>query len=115
MAPRLNPNQQGFIPGRSLWDNYLEVQATLMSKHKDSNGYLAFLDMEKAYDRVNWSYLRLSLERFHIPSLMLSSIMIMYQSIFTRVLSPMSFTNRVIVEQGLRQGDPLSQFFSILL
>ncbi|KAL8145567.1 hypothetical protein AgCh_003647 [Apium graveolens] len=58
----ISENQSAFVPGRSVNDNVLvafEVIHHMKRKSTGSEGEVALkLDMRKAYDRVNWSFLR---------------------------------------------------------
>ena len=54
----LDENQSGFIPGKSCVDNLFIIQQ-LIEKHISHNHaiFLAFIDLEKAYDSVPHSNL----------------------------------------------------------
>jgi hypothetical protein len=54
--------QSAFIPGRWIAENQLIVQEILHSFkiRKVKGGFVAMkLDLQKAYDRVNWGFLKL--------------------------------------------------------
>jgi hypothetical protein len=56
----IGPLQSSFIPGCNTSDNALIAQEVLHFMHKTigKQGYLAAkVDLEKAYDRVNWDFL----------------------------------------------------------
>lgn len=56
----ISPFQNAFTPNRSIHDNLLIVQEILNTFHKSKNktGWCALkLDMEKAYDRIEWDFL----------------------------------------------------------
>ena len=67
MGEVINPCQAGFVPGRRTSDNISIVQEvirTLISR-RGRTGYVALkLDLEKAYDRLEWSFIRETLEYF---------------------------------------------------
>ena len=79
LANRLKPllpsivseNQSAFQAGRVITDNLLMAFETLHYMKNHQNGYTGFmalkLDMSKAYDRVEWSFLKCLLEKmgFH--------------------------------------------------
>ena len=57
----VNPTQSAFIPGRGCHDNIIVVQEIIHSfkKCKSKSGFfLMKVNLEKAYDRLNWDFLR---------------------------------------------------------
>lgn len=58
----ISSNQSAFVPGRSIADNVLvavEIVHHMRRKSGGRDGEIALkLDISKAYDRVNWSYLK---------------------------------------------------------
>ena len=76
LANRLKPllplivseNQSAFQAGRVITDNILMAFETLhyMKNHQNGNtGFMALkLDMNKAYDRVEWSFVKGLLEKW---------------------------------------------------
>jgi exonuclease III len=54
----ISPWQGAFVPGRVIQDNTIIAQEVIhaMKKTKGKQGYMALkMDMEKAYDRIEWS------------------------------------------------------------
>lgn len=74
----MSPLQSIFIPGRSTKNNAIVLQEIIhrMNKKKSKNGDLVLkLDLEKAYDMVNWDFLKEALVMFRFPPIIISQIM----------------------------------------
>ncbi|CAL8989754.1 unnamed protein product [Prunus brigantina] len=61
MAKLVSPNQVSFVPGRQITDNIVVAQEVLhkFKTAKGKKGYIAWkIDLSKAYDRLNWHFVR---------------------------------------------------------
>ncbi|KAL4332409.1 hypothetical protein GQ457_07G003100 [Hibiscus cannabinus] len=64
------PNQTSFIPGRSISENIILVQEIIhsMRKKKGVKGWMAIkIDLEKAYDRLEWNFISDTLQDVGLP------------------------------------------------
>ena len=117
MVEVINPCQAGFMPGRHTSDNIIIVQKvirTLISR-RGQMGYVALkLDLEKAYDRLEWHYIQETLEFFQLPPTLITLIMNMILSTRFHILWNCSPLSEVVPSRGLRQGDPHSPYLFIL-
>lgn len=113
----INPCQAEFVLGRRMSDNIILVQEiihTMMNK-TGCNGYVALkLDLDKAYDRLEWPFIRESLEFFQVPPRLIMLIMSMvsltqYHIQWNGILLP-----KLIPSKGVHQGDHLSLYLFIL-
>ena len=74
----MSPVQSAFIPGRRGVDNVIIAQELLytMDRMKGRDGYIAVkVDLEKAYDRLEWSFVYNVLQAFHFPVNIINLIM----------------------------------------
>lgn len=105
----LNPYQSGFIPGRFIGDNGFALSMVMeQARGFDSGGIGLLLDQEKAYDRVHPDYLAAVLERFGFPATWIHCIQSLFFGNQVSVNINGFFTDAILQERGLRQGDPLS-------
>lgn len=96
----VSPLQTAFVPSRKKIDNVVIVQELIhsISKKKGGTGYMVVkIDLEKAYDKLEWSFIRDVLVKINLP-----------QNLIKLILSCVSSSSSSILFNG---GGVLSLFF----
>ena len=61
----INPNQSGYIKGRFIGENVRLIHDIMYhTKQTDKPGIAIFLDFRKAFDTIEWCYLKKALQMF---------------------------------------------------
>ncbi len=104
--------QTGFVPGRSIFDNVLEV---LYLHDQGSEGaLLAFLDFQKAFDLISHSSLIAVLRKYGFGERFIHVICTFLNSIKSVINIAGNLSADIPVQRGVRQGDPISPFLFVL-
>jgi hypothetical protein len=110
VAPsRVHPDQAGFMKGRKI-ENQVKLAKFLLNyaEAAEEDGLIVALDQEKAYDRINHTYLLRVLQHMGFPPRFCNTIKAFYTNAETIVMINGEMSEPFIVTRGVRQGDPLS-------
>ena len=80
-----------------------------ISRKKGRNGFIAIkIDLEKAYDKLEWGFIREMLIRVNLPYNIIKLIMSCVLTVSTSIVVNGGALEQILPSRGLRQGDPLS-------
>ena len=112
----ISPSQEGFVKGRLIIDNVIQVQESIHSSyHRKEQGMIIKLDMANAFDWVKHSFLYKVLLSFGFNSNFINLIKACIEKPWITPLLNGRPTNYFQALRGIRQGCPLSPFLYILM
>ncbi|GBG87438.1 hypothetical protein CBR_g45496 [Chara braunii] len=118
LAPLLpalvHPDQGAFVQGRLISENiFSAIGALEIVQRENRQVMIAMLDLEKAYDRVNWSFILATLQHMNFGSVYRTWVAALYTD-STASLLLMGIRLRSSLTRSLRQGCPLASLLFVV-
>ncbi|OJT01831.1 Transposon TX1 uncharacterized 149 kDa protein [Trametes pubescens] len=108
-AAIIHPDQAGFVPGRRIFD-HIQMNKLIIeyAEAEEINGAIVALDQEKAYDRIDHTYLWEALKHANFPQSFINTVRSLYQGAESCVIINGARSTFFRIWRGVRQGDPMS-------
>ena len=93
----IHTDQNGFVQNRYLGNNVLDVYSliALAEDSHDDNFTLLSLDIEKAFDSVNWDFIRATLWAFGFPEEFIDWVFLTQQDAYVNILNNGHISERI--------------------
>ncbi|KAA0055625.1 LINE-1 retrotransposable element ORF2 protein [Cucumis melo var. makuwa] len=108
-------NQMAFVKGRQITDAILIANEAIdYWRVKKIKGFVIKLDLEKAFDKINWSFIDFMLLKKGYPIKWRRWIKACISSVQYSIIINGRPRGKIQPSRGIRQGDPISPFIFVL-
>ena len=109
------PSQTGFVPNRCILDNiFLAFESIEWTRESKQDLSMLLLDFEKAYDRVNWTFLKQVMARMGFHHTRISQVMSLNENASAAVVVNGEQSKTFNMQRSVRQGCPLAPYLFLL-
>ncbi|KAE9209078.1 hypothetical protein PF005_g11959 [Phytophthora fragariae] len=113
LPERLHPNQNGFVPGRTIHETlhlFEAAQQMVMDDPEQAEAVAMLLDFKKAYDSIDRQYMLQVLRQHGYPEQFVNAIWNLHEGTQVRFIANGSRSRKVQVTSGIRQVPASTHF-----
>ena len=116
VLPRIiNNDQTGFLKNRFIGENIRLLDSIINYTNTEQiPGLLLFVDFEKAFDSVEWSFIEKTLNYYNFGPSLIAWIKLFYTDISSCIQNNGWASEFFTLSRGVRQGCPVSPYLFIL-
>ena len=111
----INPDQTGYIKNRYIGENVRLISDIMMyTEENNIPGIALFIDFRKAFDTIEWDFIKNCLKLFNFGPDIQNWIKILYNNVSSCVLNNGFASEFFHLERGVRQSCPLSGLLFVI-
>ena len=111
----INNDQTGFLKNRAIGENIRLIDSIIKyTNTKQMPGLLLFIDFEKAFDSLEWSFIEKTLRYVNFGMSLVKWFKLFYTDISSCIQNNWWSSEFFSLSRGVRQGCPLSPYLFIL-
>ena len=111
----INCDQTGFVKGRYIGQNIdMLLQIIEHSECNQVPGIVLGVDYAKAYDQLSWAFIEEVLRKYMFGDMLIKWVKLFFNNISATVNVNGWFSGSIEIQQGVKQGDPISPYIFIL-
>ena len=111
----INRDQTGFMKNRYIGENIVKALSIIeYAEEEDIPALLMFVDYEKAFDTIEWTFVDECLRFFNFSDVIIKWFRILYKNISSYVINNGWISESFMPSRGVRQGCPLSPYLFII-
>ena len=105
----ISEEQNCSIPNRTIFNNLFLIRDIITyTKEKNNHFYLLQVDQEKAFDKIDRTFLFKTMEKMGISPIFINFIKTLYKQKTSMITNNAFLSDQIPLQRGLRQACPLS-------
>ena len=111
----INSNQKGYVNGRFINESNRLIQDIITYADTENiDGLIVFLDQTKAFDRVEWPWVKMCLQRFGFGEKTVDWVNMLLKSSLTAIQTNGFVSEYFSISRSIKQGCPVAPILYIL-